>query len=68
MNKQNPDFGIAGEVELVDVLKQRVAEGHPIYVTGQPSKEIMSVIESVAQGIAEETGQPVRIVQHIQLP
>ncbi|MHB8951280.1 MAG: hypothetical protein ACYC4S_19850 [Rhodoferax sp.] len=56
------------EFELVDVLKHRVAEGHPIHVTGQPSKEVMSVIESVAQGIAEETGQPVRIVQHIQLP
>lgn len=56
------------EFELVDVLKHRVAEGHPIHVTGQPSKAVMSVIESAAQGIAEETGQPVRIVQHIQLP
>lgn len=54
--------------ELVDVLKQRVAEGQSIHVTGQPSKKVMSTIESMAQGIAEETGQPVRIVHHIQLP
>lgn len=54
--------------ELVDVLKDRVAEGHPIHVTGQPSKEIMSAIESVAQGIAEDTDQPVQIVHHIELP
>lgn len=59
---ERPDF------DLVDVLKHRVAEGHPIHVTGQPSKEIMSAIESVAQGIAEETGQTVQIVHHIELP
>lgn len=59
---EQPDFN------LVDVLKNRIAEGHPIHVLGRPDEPVMSAIEAAAQGIAEETGQPVRIVHHIQLP
>lgn len=56
------------EYKLVYVLKNRVTEGHPIHVTGQPSKEVMSAIESVVKGIADETGLPVQIVHHVELP
>ncbi|MDK0999526.1 hypothetical protein ACO2TQ_39995 [Burkholderia sp. OKR4-1] len=47
------------EVDLRDVLKQRVEAGEPIYISSQSNLAIESTIE----GIAKETGKPVRVVQ-----
>lgn len=47
------------EVDLRDVLKQRVDAGDPIYINGQSNL----AIEAAIGGLAKETGKPVRVVQ-----
>ncbi|ONU46879.1 hypothetical protein A8E62_33065 [Burkholderia cenocepacia] len=50
------------EVDLRDVLKQRVEAGEPIYINSQSN----GAIESMIEGIAKETGKPVRVVQMVE--
>jgi hypothetical protein len=56
------------EIDLVDVLKGRVAAGKPIYLTGQPSEAIVNATMSIAQQAAEEAGMPAQVVQIVELP
>lgn len=56
------------EIDLLDVLKDRVIAGQPIFVVGNPQGEVATAIEVTHQKIAEETGVPVRMVQIVELP
>ncbi|VWC79856.1 hypothetical protein BLA39750_01113 [Burkholderia lata] len=50
------------EVDLRDVLKQRVEAGEPIYIASKSN----AAIEPTIEGIAKETGKPVRVVQIVE--
>ncbi|MCB4349346.1 hypothetical protein LA345_36665 (plasmid) [Burkholderia vietnamiensis] len=52
----------ACEVDLYDVLKERVEAGEPIYISGQRN----AAIESAISGLAKEAGKPVRVVQMVE--
>lgn len=56
------------EIEMLDVLKTRVAEGKPIYVTGRPSQAVMTAVVANAQQAAAEAGMSARVVQVVELP
>jgi flavin-binding protein dodecin len=47
------------EVDLHDVLKQRAEAGEPIYINGQSNQ----AVEAAIDGLAKETGKPIRVVQ-----
>jgi hypothetical protein len=56
------------EMDLMDVLKGRVATGKPIYLTGQPSEAIVNATMAIAQQATEETRMPAKVVQIVELP
>ena len=56
------------EVDLLDVLKDRVVAGQPVFVVGNPHGVVAEAIEATHQKIANETGVPVRVIQIVELP
>lgn len=56
------------EIDLVDVLNQRVADGQPIYVTGAPQSGVLDAVTRIAEQAAAESGKPAKILQFIELP
>jgi hypothetical protein len=54
------------EIDLHDVLKERVEQGKPIYITSQPGPQADALIEGLAD-LAEEAGKTVQVVQVIDL-
>lgn len=55
-------------VNLLDVLKGRVAVGEPIYVKGNPDDKALDAVTQVAQQAALEVGKPARVVRVVELP
>lgn len=56
------------EIDLADVLKQRVADGKPIYLTGAPQSDVLDSVTRIAEQAAAESGKPAKILQLIELP
>lgn len=55
-------------IDLQDVIKNRVAAGEPVYITGSaPGAAVDSVIAMVAD-IAEDLGKPAKMIQVVELP
>jgi len=52
------------EIDLLDVLKDRVEVGEPIYIGGPTTQ----VIDAAIEGIGGEFGKPVKVVQIIDGP
>lgn len=55
-------------VDLLDMLKARVAAGEPICVTGTPQVGAMAEVTRMAEQAAVETGRPARLFQLVELP
>ncbi|BBN90571.1 MULTISPECIES: hypothetical protein [Rhodocyclales] len=55
------------EIDMEDVLKQRVADGRPIYVTGAPQSGVLDAVTRIAEQSAAETGKPAKIIQFVEL-
>ncbi|WP_454728024.1 MULTISPECIES: hypothetical protein [Cupriavidus] len=51
------------QIDLRDVLKQRVDAGEPIFITGAGSS---AEIEAMIEDLAKETGKTVRVVQTVE--
>lgn len=60
--------GARPDIDLVDVLKERVASGKPIYLTGQPSDATVNAAMAIAQQSVDETGMQTQVVQVVVLP
>ncbi len=56
------------EIDLADGIKQRVAEGHPIYVTGTPQQGVLDAVTRIAEQAATESGKPAKVIQFVELP
>jgi len=50
-------------IDLHDVLKQRVEAGYPICINGSTTP----ATEAIIDGLAKETGKPVKVVQIVAL-
>jgi len=50
------------DIDLLDVLKQRVLEGHPIVVTGTMDEPMAKMHVAIANDLRESTGKPVTVV------
>lgn len=55
------------EVDLQDVIKGRIANGEPVFLTGNPSSETVDSIMSSVAGLAHEVGKPAHVVQVVEL-
>ena len=56
------------EIDLLDVIKGRVAAGQPVYVTGNPDSNTLDMVTTVAAQASAAAGKPARIVQVVELP
>jgi hypothetical protein len=52
---------VRSEIDLHNVLKQRVEAGEPIYINGQATP----ALEAAIGGLANETGMPVKVLQFV---
>jgi hypothetical protein len=55
-------------IDLVDVVKGRVAAGEPVYLTGNPPGVVVDAVTAMAEQVAAETGLPARVIQVVELP
>ena len=49
-------------ISMTDVLKQRVSEGQPLYVTGKLDEIAAKEHAAKVNGLLESTGKPVKVV------
>lgn len=49
-------------IDLADVLKQRVIEGHPLVVNGKLDDSMVKMHAATVNGLLERTGQAVTVV------
>lgn len=49
-------------IDLADVLKQRVSDGQPLYVTGKLDEIAAKQHAATVNGLLENTGTPVTVV------
>lgn len=49
-------------IEMADVLKQRVSNGQPIYVTGKLDEAAAKAHAATVNEILESTGKPVTVM------
>lgn len=50
------------EIDLLDVLKQRVVEGQPIVATGTLDEPMAKTHAAMVNDLLERTGKPVTVV------
>lgn len=56
------------EVDLADVLKDRIAAGQTVYVTGQPQGAVADAVTATVEQVAAEAGKPALVIQVVELP
>lgn len=54
---------IRSEINLADVLKQRVLDEQPIYLIGTPQAGVLDAITRIVQQAAAETGKPTELLK-----
>lgn len=56
------------EVDLLDVLKDRVEAGKPIYIIGARGSGVAQNVEVLRKNLASDASKPVRVIEVVDLP